>query len=268
MKHFSFYNKTAIVTGASSGIGKCICEILNQKYNVKIIGVSRNLDKLLSVKSQLKNPNLFTPFNFDVGSLDGWKLLKTYLLNNSILPDILINCAGILPKFSAFLNGETDVLNVVNTNFLSVVYSAQEILPLITKNGVMINVSSSASLCPFGGIAMYSATKSATKSFCEALRHEVKDVSVSLVMPGFTKTDILKEQTLYKNEQKYIDFISSNPYAVAKKILKKSSRRKGRIVIGKDAHLMSFLYRLFPSFAPKIITSVIKKSKFKIFNKV
>ncbi len=268
MKHFDFYNKTAIITGASSGIGKCLSEILNEKYNVKIIGVSRSLDKLISVKNQLKSPEIFTPFNFDVGSLDDWVKLKNYLITENIKPDILINCAGVLPKFSSFKSSETNALSVVDTNFLSIVYSAQEVLPLISKGGVMINVSSSAALCPFGGIAIYSATKSATKSFCESLRQEVSGVSVSIVMPGFTKTDILKEQNIVKKEQKYINFISSCPYKVANKIIKKSAKRKGRIVIGKDAHFMSFLYRCFPSLAPKILTKFIKKTKFKIFENV
>ena len=162
MKKYDYSFKTAIVTGASSGIGAEIVRILTGEYNVKVIGVARNLEKLQNFKTSLKNADLFTPFNFDVGSLDGFLKLENYLNENKILPDILINCAGVLPKFESF-NSQTNYLDVINTNFLSVVYSAQVLLPYIKKQkGVMINVSSSSALCPFAGISIYTATKSAS----------------------------------------------------------------------------------------------------------
>ncbi len=268
MKKYDYSFKTAIVTGASSGIGAEIVRILTGEYNVKVIGVARNLEKLQNFKTSLKNADLFTPFNFDVGSLDGFLKLENYLNENKILPDILINCAGVLPKFESF-NSQTNYLDVINTNFLSVVYSAQVLLPYIKKQkGVMINVSSSSALCPFAGISVYTATKSATQRFSESLRCENKDISIVTVMPGFTKTDILNKQEIPSKEAKIIDAISANPQKVARVILKKASKNKGRIVIGKDAHFMSFLYRYFPSLAPKIITKFLKKSKFKTFENI
>ena len=87
-------------------------------------------------------------------------------------------------------------------------------------------------------------------------------------MPGFTKTDILNKQEIPTKEGKIIDFISANAEKVAKTILRKASKNKGRIVIGKDAHFMSFLYRCFPSLAPKIITKFLKKSNFESFKDI
>ena len=83
-----------------------------------------------------------------------------------------------------------------------------------------------------------------------------------------TKTDILNKQQIPSNEGKIIDFISADASKVASVILKKASKNKGRIVIGKDAHFMSFLYRFFPSLAPKIITKFLKSSKFETFKDI
>ena len=268
MKKFDYFNKTAVITGASSGIGAEITKILVDKYGVKVIGVARNLERLNAFKQTLKNSELFTPFNFDVGSLDGFIKLDEFLKQNGIVPQILINCAGILPKFESF-NENTDYLSVVNTNFLSLVYSAKTFLPYLKQvNGLMINVSSSSALCPFAGISTYTATKSAAQRFSESLRCENKDCRIVTVMPGFTKTDILNKQQIPSKEGKIIDFISADASKVASVILKKASKNKGRIVIGKDAHFMSFLYRFFPSLAPKIITKFLKSSKFETFKDI
>lgn len=268
MKKFDYHGKTAVVTGASSGIGAELVKILVEEYGVKVIGVARNLERLNAFKNTLKNAELFTPFNFDVGSLDGFNSLTKYLKQNNLKPELVINCAGILPHFESF-NEETDYLTVLNTNFLSVVYSAKTLLPFVKETGgLLINVSSSSALCPFAGISMYTATKSATQRFSESLRCENKDCRIVTVMPGFTKTDILNKQTIPTKEAKIIDFISASSNKVASKILKKASKNKGRIVIGKDAHFMSFLYRFFPSFAPKFITKFLKNSNFETFKDI
>ena len=268
MKKFDYTNKTAVITGASSGIGAELTKILTDKYGVKVIGVARNLERLNAFKQTLKNSELFTPFNFDVGSLDGFIKLDEFLKQNGIVPELVINCAGILPKFESFNEG-TDYLSVINTNFLSVVYSAKVLLPYVKQtNGLMINVSSSSALCPFAGISTYTATKSAAQRFSESLRCENKNCRIVTVMPGFTKTDILNKQQIPTKESKIIDFISANAKKVASTILRKASKNKGRIVIGKDAHFMSFLYRFFPSLAPKIITKFLKSSKFETFKDI
>ena len=132
----------------------------------------------------------------------------------------------------------------------------------------MINVSSSASLCPFAGISLYSSTKAAVTRFSECIAFENKNVNVVTVMPGFTKTEVMRNQSINEKEKGLIDKISANPIKVAKKILRKASKGKKRVITGFDAHLMNFLYKFFPTLAPRLIGWFLRKSKMKVFEKI
>lgn len=85
-------------------------------------------------------------------------------------------------------------------------------------------------------------------------------------MPGFIKTDIMRNQTASDKEKKIIDKISGNCEKSVNKILNRIIRRKRRIIVGADAHFMNFAFRFFPSLAPRLITKILKKSNMRIFN--
>ena len=267
-KYFNEHT-SILVTGASSGIGKCLAELLVNKYHSTVIGVARSKDKLNAVKTSLGDK--FIPLSLDVGEEKSWQEILNFLSSNDLTLAGIINCAGVLPKFSSF-DGDyfTENESAIKVNFLSVIYSAKYLLPEIQKaeNPVMINVSSSSALCPFAGISLYTATKTATQRFSECLSYENKKVKVSTVMPGFTKTEVLRSQTATEKEKGLIDKISAKPEKVANKILRRSSRGKKRIIIGFDAHLMNFLYKFFPRTAPRLIGWFLRKTKMKIFEKI
>ena len=272
MKAFDFTNKTVIITGANSGIGKCLAKELITKYNATIIAVARNNDKLTAVKNELNDKShLYITYPFSVDKLENWQYFENELSSKGIVPDVLINCAGVLPPFNKFENvSVNDFTSVININFLSAVYGVNTFLPIIKSkgDGVIINVSSSSALCPFAGVSAYTSSKVALERFSTSLAVEEKVVSVTTVMPGFTKTDVMRDQTQTDKEKGVIDKISADAQKVAKKIIKKASKRKRRVITGIDAHFMNFLYKVFPNSAPKIITWFLKKSKFTTFNKI
>ena len=270
MSKFVYENKIAIVTGASSGIGKEICKILIEEYGAKVIAIARNEKKLLDLKnSSEKISKNLTYQLFDVGVKENWQKFYSYLKNENIIPDILINCAGVLPPFKKVEDTTVEEFEkVLNTNFLSQVYSINVLLPIIKSkgDGLIINVSSSSSLCTFGGISMYSASKSASSFFTQSLICEEPTLKISLALPGTTKTDIFNNQKTDEKAKGVIDKIALSPYKVAKTILKKARKGKKRIIVGFDAKLMNFLYKVFPTLAPKIITKFLKNTKYKIFD--
>ena len=269
MKRFNYDNKTIIITGASSGIGKEISKILIDKYNAKVIAVSKTEEKLQRVKSELSSDS-YIPVSIDVSIKSEWDRLLNFIADMGYTIDGIINCAGILPKFSKFQNYSCDdVDKVISTNFYSVIYSAQTILPILRKNkGIFVSVTSSSALCPFSGVSTYSSSKAGAEQFLECLTNEEKNVLVCSAMPGYTKSDIMRSNDLNEKEKKFIDKISSSAEKVANKIIKKSAKGKKRIIVGLDAHMMNLLYKFFPKKAPKIINFVLKKSKFKLFEKV
>ena len=87
-------------------------------------------------------------------------------------------------------------------------------------------------------------------------------------MPGFVKTDIMKGHSINEREKGIINFFSADVTKTANKILKRVRRRKRRIVVGFDAHIMSLAYRLFPRLAPKLFSGIIKKSNLELFKKI
>ncbi|MBQ8145653.1 MAG: SDR family oxidoreductase [Clostridia bacterium] len=268
MKKFDYNNKIAIVTGATSGIGYEIARTLIQKYNCKVYGIARSVKKLEALREEL-GPYNFMCCTMDVTDKGSWEKLKIYFDTVKEEPDILINCAGILPKFSRVANTSIeDIERAMDVNFMSCVYSCKIIMPIIKKGGMVINVSSASALCSFGGIGAYSASKGALLRFSEALACEERDISVSCVMPGFVKTDIMKEQSVAQKDAKLINRVSADPQKTVKKLLRRARKRKKRIVLGSDGHLMSLMYRLFPRLAPSFFTKTVRKAKLEMFKEV
>ncbi len=267
MKKVDFRGATVIVTGASSGIGKSIAKRLIEKYDSKIIAIARGEDKLLATKSELgdKGEN-YIPYPMDVTVLENWRMLADFFKKNDTFPLVLINCAGALPKFERFESVDIEKARAAfDLNFYSVLYSVKEIAPLLPKGGAIANISSASALCPFGMVSMYSASKAACERFSESISCEYKDISVSTVMPGFVRTDIMKNQEINEKDRGLINLFSAKSDKVAKKIVNKIRKRRRRIITGKDAHFMNFMFKFFPRKAPRIISWFLKKSGIEMF---
>ena len=267
-KYFNEHT-TILVTGASSGIGKEITKILINSYGAKIVGVGRNKEKLQALKSEFGDK--FIPYQADVSIKEEWLKIKEFLQVEDIEVSGVINSAGVLPKFSKFNESVYEQAEkVLSTNFLSIVNSSGIFMPLLVRkeNPIIINVLSSSALCPFSGVSMYSASKSAGVRFSECLGYENKKIKVVTVMPGFTKTNVMRSQNASEKELSVIDKISAPADKVAKKIIKRASKGKTRIIIGFDAHLMNLLYKFFPRTAPRLIGWFLRKTKLKLFEEI
>lgn len=267
MKKLDFRGKTVVISGASSGIGKEIASYLIKNYGTRVIGLARGKERLHETKVELGES--FIPYSLDVTLEDNWTELFSYLVNNRMKVDALICCAGALPQFKAFDKTEMEELeNIVKLNFLSCAYAYRALEPILTDGAAVVNVSSASALCPFGGVSTYTATKSALDAFTAALSCERKDIRFSSVLPGFVRTDIMKNQEISEKDANLIRSFSAEPDNVARKIVKRVIKRKRRIVVGKDARLLDFVYRIFPKAAPHLITWILKKSKLELFSKI
>lgn len=188
-------NKTVIITGASSGIGKMLAERLMKEHNCKVIGVARSEKKMVAFVEELGDyAKLFSYKLFDVSSYDNWQSFHDWLVENNIKPDVLINNAGVLPRFDRLVNyTKEEIDESINIDFYSAAYSSKIMLPLLmqSETPAIVNVASSAALMALGGTSMYSASKAAVKGLTEAMREELRgEAYIGLVCPGFTKTDI------------------------------------------------------------------------------
>lgn len=269
-----FDYKTVILSGASSGIGKGIAERLIIDHGCKVIGIARNEERLLNFKKELgdKGDN-FTYYTFDVSQEEKWYELADTLRKENIRPDMLINNAGILPKFDKFVNYTIDeIRKAMEINFYSCVYSIKALMPLITESEVasIVNVASSAALCSLAGTSVYSASKAALKGFTEAMREEHRDnCYVALVCPGFTKTNIFRNQAESSSKsQKAMDLISTDCDKMVDYIIKGIWKKKEKMVLGMDAHFMDKGYKLLGTACSKVSSKVMKISKLEMFENI
>lgn len=267
--------KTVIVTGASGGMGAGIAASLIKNHGCEVIGVARSEAKMLKFIEEL-GPDYAQQFSyklFDVSDKDAWESFAKEITEAGKRPSVLINNAGILPKFKRFDRySYEEIERAMNINFYSCVYGVKTFLPLLLEQNdpAIINVDSSAALMTLAGTSMYSASKAALKGFTEALRVEFKGkMYVGLVCPGFTKTDIFRDQ---KNEggkgQKVMDMISTDCDRMVKMIMFGIEHKRPMMVHGLDAHAMSAFNRLLPVKGSELFSLVMKMADIDLFNEV
>ena len=268
--------KTVVVTGASGGMGAGIAATLIKKHGCTVIGIARNERKILNFIDELgeENAKRFSYRLFDVSVRENWESFAKELKEENIAVDVLINNAGILPKFKRFDRySYEEIERAMNINFYSCIYSVKTMLPILQKSSspAIINIDSSAALMTLAGTSMYSASKAALKSFTEALRLEFAGkIYVGMVCPGFTKTDIFSGQgDVGKGRaSKIIEMISTDCDKMVKMIMFGRERKMPMQVRGMDAHAMSICNRLLPVAGSKLYSTIMKAAKVDIFDEV
>lgn len=267
--------KTCVVTGASGGMGAGIAATLIKKHGCKVIGVARSEPKMKKFIEEL-GPTYAEQFSyklFDVSKNENWVNFAQELKDEGVKIDVLVNNAGILPKFKRFDRYEMDEIEkAININFYSCVYSIKALLPMLMESNDpgIVNIDSSAALMSLAGTSMYSASKAALKGFTEALREEFRGkIYVGLVCPGFTKTDIFRDQ---KNDggkgQKVMDMISTDCDLMVKMIMFGIEHKQALQIHGMDAHAMSVFGKLLPVNGSRLFSAIMKAADIDLFNDV
>ncbi len=266
--------KTVIVTGASGGMGKGIAESLIKDHGCTVIGIARSEEKMKKVVEDLGPfADRFSYRLFDVSIEKNWLDFVKYLNDNDIHPDVLVNNAGILPKFDRFQNYSIEYIEkAMNINFYSAVYSIHALLPILLESPspAIINVDSSAALMTLAGTSVYSASKAALKSLTEALREELRGKCyVGIICPGFTKTDIFRDQASTDDKgQKALNMVSTSCDRMVKMIMTDIKLRRPLGVHGFDAAFMNYFGRIMPVQGGRLFSTVMKMSKLPLFDPV
>ena len=179
--------KNIFISGASRGIGKSMAEHF-AKSNFNVVGTSRN-----NFKFDKELENLF-PIKLDVTSRNDVKDCFDELKSKNLLPDILINNAGITADQLFLRMSDDDWDNVINTNLTGTFNLTKIFLKNMIKNkfGRIINISSISGLMGNPGQVNYSSSKAALNGFTKSLAKEVgsRNITVNCVAPGFIDTDM------------------------------------------------------------------------------
>ncbi len=187
--------KTAVVTGASSGIGLCFCRELARR-GCNLVMVSNQKSELERYSSEIARQFgvRADQLELDLCEEDAVGQLRRFLESRAIKADILINNAGI---FSFRPVEEMDVWRVecyIDLHVRAVTMLSREFARVFRGQGegMILNMSSMSCWMPMPGIAMYSATKAYIRVFSRALHYEMRDygVSVTVACPGGIATDL------------------------------------------------------------------------------
>ncbi|MFI0446707.1 oxidoreductase [Actinomadura sp. 6N118] len=174
----------ALVTGASSGIGKETARAL-AAAGFEVIGTGRKT-------SGLTPPAGVNYLDLDVASDESATAAVEEVIGRFGRIDVLVNNAGIGSAGAVEENSVTQAQTILNTNVLGVVRMTKAVLPYMRaqRSGRVINISSVLGVAPQPFMALYVASKHAIEGYSESLDHEVREhgVRVLLVQPAFTKT--------------------------------------------------------------------------------
>ncbi|WP_414619903.1 SDR family NAD(P)-dependent oxidoreductase [Calothrix sp. CCY 0018] len=189
---------TALITGASGGIGKCFAQKLAAK-NTNLIIVARSEDKLNALAQELQEQYKIQVDVIvkDLSQISAPQEVFDAVQAKGLSVDILINNAGF-GDYGEFVQTDCDrQIQMIQLNNIAVVALTHKFLPQMRErgSGSIINVSSIAAYQPIPYLSVYAATKAFIRSFSEALWAENRQhgVKILVVSPGPTETNFYTE---------------------------------------------------------------------------
>ncbi len=239
----------AVITGASSGIGKeFVCQLSNNKDIDEIWIIARNKNRLQELIT-LVNKDIKV-LALDLTIQDELEKYKIELEKEKPNIKILVNCAGF-GKFDHEENIDTNVkLNMIDLNVKAVISMTDYSLPYMEDGSNIINVSSNSAFQPVPYINVYSASKSFLLSYSRALNIELKyrKIKVLAVCPFWTKTNFFDRAINQNNEKVVIDYVVMYE---AKDVVKKALRdlyhsNKDMSVYGFKNNFQRILVNILP----------------------
>ena len=191
---FSLENKTILVTGASSGIGRQ-CAIDCSKMGAKVVAIGRNKERLESLMSEINIGNAY--YSFDLQMLDGIKELVSNIVATHGKLDGFIHAAGIEVTNPVKLTSSEDYGSLFRVNCLSAFEIVKNLCGIKTLNrgGSIILISSISGIIARNGLSAYAASKGALISAARVMATEMapREVRVNTVSPGTILTPMMQK---------------------------------------------------------------------------
>lgn len=190
--------KTAVITGASSGMGKDSA-IMLAKEGANVVMVARRVDRLKETEDAIKafgGSVIAVPG--DASKPEDWQTIVQTAVNAFGTVDILVNNAGTSdssPKLGSddeFNRAEWD--RVFGINLYGAVYGTKAVLPYMKKQGKgsIINIASISAICAMGSASSYTASKGAVVSLTRALAKDLApfNIRANCILPGIIDTEM------------------------------------------------------------------------------
>jgi len=262
MRSTVFTGKSALITGASSGLGEEFARQLVQWGAAHLILTARRTDRLLKLKAGLltEHPGLrVDTFPADLAASAGVAALTAALDQQNIAPDIVINNAGFgdLGTFETSDSAKIEAMLALNVTALTLLTRWAIRSMLAKKSGWICNVGSTAGLLPLPTFAVYGATKAYVNSFSEALRAELhgSGVFVTALLPGPVETEFGQVASRANSRRQFAPpaFLCVDKGDVVRETLDAMARGQGRIIPGLPVRLPMLLVESVPRWLLRFI---------------
>jgi short-subunit dehydrogenase len=190
----TYKGKTAVVTGASSGIGLGYAhELAARGCNLVLVARSKAALETIAADIKAEHNVKIEVIALDLSKVTSGQELLDKLTKLKLSPDVLINNAGFGTNNRVAKEDRAKIQQEILLNVVTLVDLTTAVLPqMLAKDfGVIVNIGSTASFQPVPGMAVYAATKAFVRSFTSALWGEVRgtNVRVLTVNPGATSTE-------------------------------------------------------------------------------
>jgi 3-oxoacyl-[acyl-carrier protein] reductase len=244
--------KTALITGASRGIGRSIALEFAQQGAKRLLLVARDQRRLAEVTAEIEAfgveaiilvLNLSHPVEVNIAIAKAWRDHGPIHL--------LVNCAGVAHQ-APFLQSQLPaVQEEIAVNLMGMYAITRPIARrMVTqRQGKIINVSSLMGKVAAPTMATYSATKFAIVGFTQALRSELADynVQVTALLPSLTETDMVRDLQAFRW------VLPTTPQTVAQRLIAGLDKETPEILVGWQSHLVVWCHRLAPWLLEKIL---------------
>ena len=244
--------KTALITGASRGIGKAIALELARQGIKRLLLVARNRQKLAEVASEIElldvevitlAVDLTQPVSINIAIAQAWRTYAPI--------QILVNCAGVAHQAPFLESKQQKVEEEISLNLLGMMTITRVIARrmAVQREGIIVNVSSLMGKVAAPTMASYSATKFAIVGFTQALRTELEPYGVKAIalLPSLTDTDMVRDLKLFRW------VMPMTPEKVAQALIKGIEKDSSEILVGWQSHLALWCQRIFPWLLEKIL---------------
>lgn len=203
--------KTAIVTGATSGIGRA-CAVKLAAAGSKVVAVGRNRENLSALQSEIeKSGGTIKTIRADVTHESAAQEIVETAVENFGQIDVLINAAGIIGNGTIENTGLEAWDEMMNVNLRSVFLLMQKTIPFLEKTkGNIVNLSSVAGTRSFPGVLAYCVSKAGIDQLtrCASLELAPKQIRVNAVNPGVVVTELHKRSGM--NDENYAAFLEKS----------------------------------------------------------
>src|SRR5947209_9061180 len=258
--HPPLAGRTAVITGAASGIGRALAQRLS-RHGCAVAIADADEEGLRETEGLLSGPALTRPL--DVRDRQGQLAFAAEVAAWAPAPiGGVFNNAGVALSSTVADASPEDDEWLISINFEGVVHGVRAFLPLLLeqRSGAIVNTSSVFGLAGIPYQSAYCASKFAVRGFTESLRHELAGTGVRAITvhPGGVRTNIARSAKVHEDprgENRMPDEIAlefdaiarTSPERAAAIIHRGVDAGKSRILVGPDAYLFDWLARVAPS---------------------